>query len=484
MHRMTRHGVFLVPVLDRWLAFAPLHGVAAVVNAAAARDLRRGAAVLSNGALADLGRVLRRVPSNAPCPPDGEACPPLLGIIPTRGCNLACAYCDFGGSSSAHTTMAPSTAVAAVDWMAQRMRDAGRRNYRVHFFGGEPFLAPEIVAIVVHRVRLLADRHGLAPYVDGSTSGVIDAGVCEFIGDYFSGIAVSLDGPPEIHNRLRPRSGGQPTFDHVNRTVARLSEMPVELCLRACITEDSVEELEHVVRWMIDTYRPSAVNIETLTPGVASRRAGLKAPDPYRFAARCVSAYKVADDTGVPVVYSAAERERARLSFCPVGTDAVIVSPDGRVSACYLRPEDWRSRGLDLDVGGIDTEGTVVIDRGALGRVRELPLLKPRCARCFCQWTCAGGCHINETYPGCAVDYTPFCVQTRIVTACLLLRDAGCGEVADALVSDQRAMERLACHWWDPFDSIGDENVPVTGEASPVWPRGGEPRRAQSGSPP
>lgn len=459
MHRMTRHSTFLVPVLDRWLAFAPLHAVAAVVNGAAARSLSRESARGTDDALAGLIAALRQPPASAPAPPDGDACPPLLGIIPTRGCNLACTYCDFGGATSAHTTIAPSTAVAAVDWMAERMRATGRRDCRVHFFGGEPFLAPDIVALVVHRVRLLAARHGLEPYVDGSTNGVMDDRFCEFIGDYFNGIAVSLDGPPEIHDRLRPRAGGQPTFDAVHRTAARLSEMPVELCLRTCVTEDSVAELEHVVRWMIETYRPSAVNIETLTPGIESRRAGLRPPDPYVFAARCVGACAIGDETGVPVVYSAAERERPRLSFCPVGTDALIVSPEGRISACYLRPEDWQARGLDLDVGTIDAGGTVAIDRRALGRARTLPLVKPRCGRCFCQWTCAGGCHVNETYPGSGVDYTPFCVQTRLVTACLLLRDAGCGEMANALLADRQAMERLARHEWDPFDGVGGEDA-------------------------
>ncbi len=216
---------------------------------------------------------------------------------------------------------------------------------------------------------------------------------------------------------------------------------------------------------------------------MASAKAGLKPPDPYRFARHCVAAYKVADEAGVPVVYAAAEREHPRLSFCPLSTDAVIVSPDGRVSACYLQAADWRARGLDLDVGRIDSHGAVTIDDAAIERTRELPLLKPRCRRCFCQWTCAGGCHVNETYPDCGLDYTPFCVQTRLVTACLLLRDAGCGELADALLADRRAMKRLAHYAEDPFDAIGARDA-IAAAGAPLprargeaagWPRCGSP---------
>ncbi len=64
---------------------------------------------------------------------------------------------------------------------------------------------------------------------------------------------------------------------------------------------------------MIDRYKPSAVNVEPLTPGVESARAGLKPPDPYRFARHCVGAYKVADEAGVPVVY---ERPNASIRGC------------------------------------------------------------------------------------------------------------------------------------------------------------------------
>ncbi len=455
--RLARHASFLVPVLDRWLLHSPLHGVTALVNSGAARELRRGASSSGGGVLGEILGVLRRPPSNAPGPPEGEVCPSLLGLIPTRGCNLACGYCGFGGHASDRTSMDPAVAVAAVDWTARRLSEAGRRDFRLHFFGGEPFLAPDLVAVAVHRARSVADRYGVAPYIDASTNGVFDDPICEFVGDYFNGIAVSLDGPAEIHNRLRSRSGGRATFDDVNRTVTRLGEMPVELGLRACITELSAGDIESIVRWMIQAYGPSVVNLETLTPNAESERAGLRAPDPYRFAAGCVAACKTGEEHGVPVVYSAAERRTPRLSFCPVGTDALIVSPGGRISACYLRPSDWQARGLDLDVGRVEGDGTVRIDRAALASTRALPLRKPRCSRCFCQWTCAGGCHVNETFPGSSPGYSPFCVQTRIVTACLLLGDAGCSEMADALLADRRALERLAHHEWDPIDHVGRE---------------------------
>lgn len=449
---VKRHAVFLVPFLDRWLVFAPLHRLAALVNEPAARALRSGQGLRGRDPLSELVDRLRRPPASVPRPPDGEVCPSFLGIMPTRGCNLACVYCSFGGPSADKVDMEPTIAVAAVDWMAERLVRAGRRDFQVHFFGGEPFTSPDVVDVVVHRVRRQAARYDLIPYLAASTNGVFSESRTEFVGDYFDGVVLSLDGPPEFHDRHRPGFQGRPSFEAVARTATQLGRGPVDLCLRACITDDSVDEMEAITRWMIESFRPAVVSLESLTPSALAVRAGLEVPDPYRFAIHCVGAYRLAARMGVRAVYCAAETERPRLSFCPVGTDAVIVSPEGRLSACYLLPEDWRARGLDMDVGRVAADSHVSIDTLALNRVRTVPLGKPRCERCFCQWTCAGGCHVNQTPPGCSGRYTAFCIQTRLVTACLLLRDLGGEDLADELLADRRAMERLSEHAWDPVD--------------------------------
>ena len=470
-----KHHVFLVPVLNQWLVYAPLHKVAALVNDRAANVLRSGGRAVAGNGLGDLFDALAQAPPVIPKPLDGEVSPSFLGIMPTRGCNLACVYCNFGGPTSPKVHMKPEIAVTAVDWMAERLVASGRRHFQIHFFGGEPFISPEIIDIVAHRVRFQCERHDLIPYLDASTNGVFNESRSEFVGDYFGGVVLSFDGPAEYHDRHRPAFQGRPSFDIVSRTAKRLGEMPLDLCLRVCITDDSVGEMESITRWMVEEFKPGVMNFESLTPGVLAQQAGLKVPDPYRFAIHCVGAYREADRLGVRAVYSAAETERARLSFCPVSTDAVIVSPDGRASACYLLPEDWQERGLDMDVGEVHADGRVVMDMDAITRARQLPMHKPRCESCFCQWTCAGGCHVNQTYPAAAREYTDFCIQTRLVTACLLLRDLGCDDLVDELLANRRAMETLAQHRWDPIaiaanqSPVVDEDLAAAAPLPPYW---------------
>ena len=88
-----------------------------------------------------------------------------------------------------------------------------------------------------------------------------------------------------------------------------------------------------------------------------------------------------------------------------------------------------------------------------------------------CRWSCAGGCHVNQTYPGAAEAYNRFCVQTRIVTACLLLRSMGLESTVDELLADPEAMRRLADQPWDglsldraELETPSDLGRPVVGD--------------------
>ncbi len=441
--------IFAVPVDEaNYLVHAPLHGVSALLNRAALGALDQG----------DLPDLSAELASEAPAPElrAGPVDPWFLGIIPTRACNAACAYCGFGATPCGET-MDPQLAVAGVDWMTRYSVRAGRRTLDVHFFGGEPLMAPAIVETVVHRTRLQAAGNGLAPCLEIATNGIYSDEWARFVGGYFESVSLSLDGPANIQDRHRPLAGGRGSFDRVARTARILSRSSARFCIRVCVADDNVEQLEETAEWFCREFQPAAICFETLQSTPQAERAGLHPPDPFVFAQRLVRACRRVREWGVEAVYSAADTAAPRLTFCPVGKDALILHPDGRITACYMQDEDWRARGLDFDLGRIAPGAGLVPIPGAVERVRRAVVDKPRCGNCFCRWSCAGGCHVTHTFPECPANYDDFCVQTRLITACFLLEMLDRQALADGLLNDLGRMRNLAFH---SSDRVGRKEAP------------------------
>ena len=441
---MKRPAHFAVPVFDRWLVHFPLHRVTALVSPSALRELLARDSLAADPAIQSLRHDMAAPPPLTPEPRTGSFDPSMLVIVTTRGCNINCVYCDFGGPTSPKVFMDPAIAVTAIDWMADRLVENGRDLFFLHLFGGEPLIAGDLVDIVVHRVRHVCARRGLKPFIDASTNGVMSLERARWVADFLDSVVLSMDGPPEFQNRNRPGNNGRDTFEAVDRTARYLASTRIEVCLRACVTGESVLRMPEITRWMIDSYGPAIINFEPLTENDLTSRTGLSAADPYDYARAWMASRRIARQFGVRLVYSATEADAPRLTSCPVGTDAVVVTPDGSVNGCYLQPEDWLRRGMDMTLGRFSTQRELQIDAGKAEALRHLILDKPRCANCLCQWSCAGGCHVSNTYLNCPAEYIGFCVQTRLITAFLLLEELGESAVVDRLMEDPEAMRRLA----------------------------------------
>jgi uncharacterized protein len=146
---------------------------------------------------------------------------------------------------------------------------------------------------------------------------------------------------------------------------------------------------------------------------------------------------------GVEPVYAAADISASRATFCPVGQDTAIVSPDGIISACYLLRPDWEAKGLNLCLGRIRGDGAVELDAETVASARNLNVWnKPFCARCFCKWHCAGGCHVNHTLSDSTGEYDRLCLQTRMITLRNILKAIRREDLTRDLLVDAEALEK------------------------------------------
>ena len=428
------------PLVD----FAP----AVLVNPIAATRLR--SSLLdgrnpSDASLDDIAALLRSVPRPMPMPHLGDLEPAFLGLIPTRGCHLACRYCNFQQADVSALTMPLPMVRHAVTWYLDQVAALGRTTAGIHFFGGEPFYAPEVVDLAVPLARLLADERGIEVAFEVASNGVYSERRAQWIADNIDTIVLSFDGPEEIQNRHRPYVDGRGTFDIVAHTARVLSQGNGDLFLRACVTEDTAGHMADIAAWFCRAFHPKGVCFEPVQPAGEGGAGDLQPPDPWSFARNYVWAAEVLEDHGVQPVYAAADIRARRVSFCPVGSDVAIVSPDGSVDACYLLPQEWQTRGMDLHIGRVLADGMVLLDGDALQATRKENVWnKPACARCLCRWHCAGGCHVHHMPPESPGGYDRLCLQTRILTMRHLLEEIGRRDLVHALLEDEDVLMRAA----------------------------------------
>jgi radical SAM protein with 4Fe4S-binding SPASM domain len=171
----------------------------------------------------------------------------------------------------------------------------------------------------------------------------------------------------------------------------------------------------------------------------------LEPPDPFDFARAFLLARTEAKAHGVDAINGLTLLNNICWSSCPMGLDTLMLMPDGVITVCYLPPAHWQSIGLESIAGHMTVSGELRLLPERLLAARLLLHNKSRCERCFCRWTCAGGCHARQTPAGCSDEYNSTCIQTRLVTAALLLEQTGMNPLRGFL--DQiSCAQKLALH--------------------------------------
>ena len=124
--------------------------------------------------------------------------------------------------------MDKKTAIQAVDYFK---RELGRIEY-IMFFGGEPFLNPDVIAETCKYAA------GSVPILHAITNGtVVSDKILNIIKTYDMKITVSLDGEKRIHDRLRPfKTGSKSSFDVISGNLALLKAAAKKLEFEATYT--------------------------------------------------------------------------------------------------------------------------------------------------------------------------------------------------------------------------------------------------------
>lgn len=438
--------IYSIPLNDYHLIYSPFHHLAGLVEKENLPLIVNalGKPHTPNKSLpANIRKITRSLkePITHLSPPSGKISRPLfLGFITTWKCNLGCLYCDFVHADTHSPAMSMETARAGLDYYFELLTSSQVTDADIQFFGGEPFLEKELVAFTVAYARKVGRQKNIRPIFEATTNGMFSTRWCHWVADNFDCITLSLDGQEINQNRFRPTAGGKGSFSTVFENARLLSESGIDLTIRMCVSDANVEEMEATAAWIADQLPCDTVCFEALVPSGLSKKNRFQPPDPFEFARRFCLAEKILNEQGIQAVTSGTDIDQVQLSFCPVGKDALIITPEGHVNGCYLTEDKWQKAGFNLNMGVIkgipQNDARVILHSSQIESIRQLGNnRKSLCLNCFCRYSCAGGCPVNHSDAFVQDQPDQICIQTRLITLARLLSRIGAEQQWQHLVN-------------------------------------------------
>lgn len=138
----------------------------------------------------------------------------------TNQCNNSCAYCGVHKELN-QKEMEFETAKKAIDYFLENSLDS--KVPKLAFYGGEPLLQFELLTKCVEYFKQNTDK---APYFSLTTNGtLLNEENIEFLIENEFNLMISLDGPPEIHNRYRKFADGTGTYSDVMEGLEKIKKV-------------------------------------------------------------------------------------------------------------------------------------------------------------------------------------------------------------------------------------------------------------------
>lgn len=328
-------------------------------------------------------------------PADGQALPlePLSSLVlhVSHDCNMRCGYCyaDFGRYGGDFGYMDPDLAVAHTARFFDQLGDT--RKIQMTFFGGEPLMNMAVVRAAHAYAKERAAREGRRIAFGLTTNGTL---LTKELAAYFDGegfsITVSIDGPPDVNDRLRPLQDGRNSYDAILAAVResgiRSPHARVTLT-RRCL------DVARIVRHLLDAgfadvgvspvasgsdrFDLDGADLETLLAGLAVLA------DEFVDRARRGEVYPFSN---IRTVLEQISTGDVRSVPCGAGTRLAAADNKGALYACHRlvgQPE--------FEMGHVTTG---IDDRKRLRILTDMhPRTREPCQSCWARYLCGGGCH-------------------------------------------------------------------------------------------
>lgn len=314
-------------------------------------------------------------------------------------CNLKCRYCfaEEGEYHGHRSLMSLEVGKKALDFILKN--SGSRKNLEVDFFGGEPLMNWQVVKDLVAYGKEKEKEYGKNFRFTLTTNGMLlDDDIQEFVNENMHNVVLSLDGRKEINDFMRPRAGGQGSYDAIVPKFKKLAESrnQTDYYIRGTYTRNNLDFYNDVIH--IADLGFKQISVEPVV-GSEEMEYALREEDlPMLFDQYEKLATDMYDRDkkgegfnffhfnidlqGGPCVAK-------RLAGCGSGTEYLAVTPEGDLYPCH------QFVGIPEFKMGTVYEGVTNTDRREEFSSCNV-YAKPECKECWCKFYCSGGCAANS----------------------------------------------------------------------------------------
>ena len=396
--------IFVVPLEERYVVYAPLRRAAFIANARTVNflaDLQAGffdERADPDGSLVEFLRQLEILDAGPETLPitifGGDPEPTTVTLFLTTACNLRCTYCYAMAGDTPVRVMKLDVARRGIDFVAENAKKKGLPRFEIAYHGGgEPTVNWRTLTGSLEYARERARALGLEVRASAATNGVLHERKVDWIIEHLDGVSLSFDGLPAVHDAHRKTVSGEGSAEHVIRTIRRFDDAGFPYGLRLTVAADQIPHLPDSVEFVCASFNPTRLQVEPAYQ--IGRYEDAPSAETDDFITAFHAARERAEHHGREIFFSAARVGALTNHFCATTQDSFCLSPDGNVSACYEVFSEDATWADTFFYGRPDDEGGGYrFDLARLNHLRRQAVQhKEYCRGCFAKWTCAGDCH-------------------------------------------------------------------------------------------
>lgn len=161
-----------------------------------------------------------------------------LTIAPTLSCNFTCPYCY-------ETPNDKVISDEIIDSILRAVEDNARQNRSIDitWYGGEPLLAKNVIFEMSDKIMKICEKYDVSYGAYMVTNGYLldEETIVKMKSVNIDGVQITIDGPPEIHNKRRTAKNGDDTFDRILENVVLAKANKIDVTIRVNVDQTNEE---------------------------------------------------------------------------------------------------------------------------------------------------------------------------------------------------------------------------------------------------